>query len=199
MYITCRCSVFFKFVNEGVVNIQVLCSIPLAWTWGYCQWYLKCLHIQTKEALIICVLTLLCLVDLWKLDETISNFKDVGCIYFYFISYRNTCMQTMKILIIRRALRHPISKSVRSGPALFACVHFYRTLCPSGLGNVPEILQFHDCNVTLYTVNKSFVTSLFHRKKLYPKKLPKRATIPHLSTSIFFLFLFFLFHYYYFF
>ena len=31
---------------------------------------------------------------------------------------------------------------------LFAYVHFYRTLCTSGLSNVPEILQFHDCNVT---------------------------------------------------
>ena len=158
LYITCRCSVFLKFVNEGIVNIQVLCSIPLAWTWRYCQWYWQCLHIQTKGALITCinhchllVLTLLCLVDLWKLDESISSFKGVWCIYFYFISYRNTCMQTLKILIIRHALRRLISKSVRSGPALFAYVHFYRTLCRSGLSNVPEIFQFHDCNVTLYT------------------------------------------------
>ena len=110
MYITCRCSVFLKFVNEGIVNIQVLCSIPLVWTWRYCQWYWQCLHMQTKGALITCinychllVLTLLCLVDLWKLDESISNFKGVWCIYFYFISYRNACMQTVKTLIIRRA------------------------------------------------------------------------------------------------
>ena len=82
-------------------------------------------------------------------------------------------MQTVKIVIIRRALRRLISKSVQSGPALFAYVHFYRTLCTSGLSNVPEILQFHDCNDTLYTAKKSFVTSLFHQKKLYPKKLPK--------------------------
>ena len=103
--------------NEGIVNIQVLCSIPLAWTWRYCQWYWQCLHIQTKGALITCInhchlleLTLLCLVDLWKLEESISNFKGAWCIYFYFISYRNTCtcMQKMKILIIRRVLRRLI-------------------------------------------------------------------------------------------
>ena len=60
-------------------------------------------------------------------------------------------MQTVKILIIHCALRRLRSKSVQSGPALFGYVHFYRTLCTSGLSNVPEILQFHDCNVTLYT------------------------------------------------
>ena len=104
-------------------NIQVLCSIPLVWTWRYCQWYWQCLHMQIKGALITCinycyllVLTMLCLVDLWKLGESISNFKGVWCIYFYFISYRNARMQTVKILIIRRALRRLISKSVRSGP-----------------------------------------------------------------------------------
>ena len=64
-------------------------------------------------------------------------------------------MQTVKIQIIRLALRRLISKSVRTGPALFAYVHFYRTLFTSGLNNVPEILQFHDCNVTLYTAKKS--------------------------------------------
>ena len=103
--------------NEGIVNIQVLCSIPLAWTWRYCQWYWQCLHIQIKGALITCInhchlleLTLLCLVDLWKLDESISNFKGAWCIYFYFISYRHTCTckQRMKILIIRRVLRRLI-------------------------------------------------------------------------------------------
>ena len=92
-------------------------------------------------------------------------------------------MQTAKIAIIRQALRCLISKSVGSGPALFAYIHFYRTLCTSRLSNVPEILQFHDCNVTLYTAKKSFVASLFHQKN--PKKLPKRATIAHLSTSIY--------------
>ena len=40
-----------------------------------------------------------------KLDESISNFKGAWCIYFYFISYRNTCMQTVKILITRLVLR----------------------------------------------------------------------------------------------
>ena len=100
-------------------------------------------------------------------------------------------MQTVKFLIIRRALRRLISKSVQSGPALFAYVHFYRPLCTSGLSNVPEILQFHDCNVTLYTAKKeSFVTSLFHQKTLYPKKLPKKATLSHLITSIYLLFVF---------
>ena len=104
---------------------------------------------------------------------------------YFFISYRNTCMQTVKILIIHRALRRLISMSVRSGPALFAHVLFYRTLCTSGLSNVPEILPFQDCNVTLYIAKKSFVTSLFYQKKLYPKTLPKKATIAHMSTSIY--------------
>ena len=120
--------------NEGIVSIQVLCSIPLAWTWRYCQWYWQCLHIQTKGAVITCInhchvleLTLLCLANLWKLDESISNFKGAWCIYFYFISYRNTCtcMQRVKILIICAFV------GVWSGPALFAYVHFYRTLCTS--------------------------------------------------------------------
>ena len=181
---------------------------------------------------------LLCLVDLWKLDESISNFKSAWCIHFYFISYRNTCtcrhyrntctcMQRVKILIIRCVIRRliwmdgwvrilrpfnsisvisrrwegeheilcamkrrlgsgrisppagfkpatPWSKVGRAnrsatptlrvwfGPALFAYVHFYRTLCTSRpwsyyltfmsrLTYVWEILQFHYCNVTLYT------------------------------------------------
>ena len=93
--------------NEGIVNIQVLYSIPLAWTWRYCQWYWQCLHIQTKGALITCIncchlleLTLLCLVDLWKLDESISNFKGAWCIYFI-------------LLFIKIHLwRHPIVKSI---------------------------------------------------------------------------------------
>ena len=141
--------------NEGIVNIQVLCSIPLAWTWRYCQWYWQCLHIQTKGALITCInhchlleLTLLCLVDLWKLDESISKFKGAWC----------TCMQRVKILIL----------GVWSGPALFAYVHFHRTLCTSRpwsyyrtvmnrLSNVREILQFHYCNVTLYTEKETLL------------------------------------------
>ena len=80
--------------NEGNVNIQVLYSIHLAWTWRYYQWYWQCLHIQTKGALITCInhchvleITLLCLVDLWKLDESISSFKGAWCIYFYFILF----------------------------------------------------------------------------------------------------------------
>ena len=124
--------------NEGIINIQVLCSIPLAWTWRYCQWYWQCLHIQTKGALITCMsdcpgewlsfrrftsklswswsinhchlleLMLLCLVDLWKLDESISNFKGAWCIYFYFISYRNTCTCMRRVEIIYRVLRRLI-------------------------------------------------------------------------------------------
>ena len=122
----CFCCTFMYYMqvlsipllcNEGIINLQVLCSIPLAWTWRYCQWYWQCFHIQTKGALITCInhchlleFTLLCLVDLWTLDESIFNFKGAWCIYFYFISYRNTCicLQSVKILIIRRVLRRLI-------------------------------------------------------------------------------------------
>ena len=52
---------------------------------------------STKGALNTCInychlleLTLSCLVDLRKLDESIFNFKGAWCIYFYFISYRNS-------------------------------------------------------------------------------------------------------------
>ena len=116
-----------------IYHMQVL-SVPLAWTWRYCQWYWQCLHILTEGALITCInhchlleLTLLCLVDLWKLDESISNFKGAWCIYFYFISYRNTCT------------------CMQSRPW-----SYYLTLM-SRLSNVREILKFHYCNVTLYT------------------------------------------------
>ena len=97
--------------NEGIVNIQVLCSIPLAWTWRYCQ----CLHIQTKGALITCInhCHLLELTLLWIFENWTSLFPILrvpGAFIFYFISYRNTCtcMQRVKILIIRRVLRHLI-------------------------------------------------------------------------------------------
>ena len=151
--------------NEGIVNIQVPCSIPLAWTWRYCQWYWQCLHIQNKGALITCInhshlleLTLLCLVGHWKLDELFPILRVPGA--FIFILF------LIEIYV-------PVSKEwkswlyvaflgVWSGPALFAYVHFYRTLCTSRpwsycltsmsrLSNVREILQFHYCNVTLYT------------------------------------------------
>ena len=204
MYITCRCSVFLKLVNEGIVKFQVLCSIPLAWTWRYCQWYWQCLHIQTKGALITCinhchllVLTLLCLVDLWKLDESISNFKGVWCIYFYFISYRNACMQTLKILIVRRALRRLISKSVRSGPALFAYIDFYRTLCPSGLSNVPEILQFHDCNVTLYTAKNTLLLLCSTKRSSIQRSCQRgQQSLIWVQAFIYFLFFFFFFFFF---
>ena len=146
---------YMQVLSEGIVNIQVLCSIPLAWTWRYCQWYWQCLHIQTKGALITCInhchlleLTLLCLVDLWKLGEPISNFKGAWCIYFYFISYRTkcTCMQRVKILIIRRVPRRPI------WVCTVCLCPFYRTLCTSRpwnyyltfksrLSNVRQILK----------------------------------------------------------
>ena len=109
--------------NEGIVNIQVLCSIPLAWTWRYCQWYWQCLHIQTKGALITCInhchlleLQLLCLVDLWKLDESISNFKGAWCIYFYFISYRNIHVPVCKEW---KSWSYVAFFGIWSGPALF--------------------------------------------------------------------------------
>ena len=35
--------------NEGIVNIQVLCSIPLAWTWRCCQWYCNAFIFKLKE------------------------------------------------------------------------------------------------------------------------------------------------------
>ena len=151
--------------NEGIVNIQVLCSIPLAWTWRYCQWYWQCLHIQTKGALITCInhchlleVTLLCLVDLWKLDESISNFKGAWCIYFYLFLIEihvPACKEW-------KSWSYVAFLGVWSGPALFAYVHFYRTPCTSRpwscyltfmsrLSNVREILQFPYSNVTLYT------------------------------------------------
>ena len=132
--ITCNCSVFLYFVTKELSVIQVFCSIPSAWTWRYCQWYWQCLHIQTKGALITCInhcnlleLTLLCLVDFWKLGKSIFNFKGAWCIYFNFISYRNTCtcMQRVKILIICHVLRRLIW-------ACTVCLcPFFRTLCTS--------------------------------------------------------------------
>ena len=85
-------------------------------------------------------------------------------------------MQTVKFLIIRRALRRLISKSVQSGPALFAYVHFYRPLCTSGLSNVPEMLQFHDCNVTLYTAKKNILCYFFvPPKDALSKEVPEEG------------------------
>ena len=143
--------------NEGIVNIQVLCSIPLAWRWRYCQWYWQCLHIQTKGALIICInychlleLTLLCMVDLWKLDEFISNLRVPGTFIFnlFLIEIHVPVCKEWKSWLYIAFL------GVWSGPALFSYVHFYRTLCTSRpwsyyltfmsrLSNVWEILQFH--------------------------------------------------------
>ena len=151
--------------NEGIVNIQVLCSIPLAWTWRYCQWYWQCLHIQTKGALINCInhchlleLTLICLVDLWKLDESISSFKGAGV--FIFILF----LIEIHVPVCKEwnSWSYVAFFGLWSGPALFAYVHFYRTRCTrrpwryyltfiNRLSNVREILQFHHCNVTLYT------------------------------------------------
>ena len=156
--------------NEGIINIQVLCSIPLAWTWRYCQWYWQCLYIQTKGALITCInhchlleLTLLCLVDLWKLDESISNFKGAWCIMF--ILFLTEIHVYVPVCKEWKSWSYVALLSVWSGTALFAYVHWYRTLCTSRpwsyyltfmsrLSNVREILQFHYCNVTLYTEKK---------------------------------------------
>ena len=154
--------------NEGIVNIQLLCSIPLAWTWRYCQWYWQYLHIQTKGALITCInhchlleLTLLCLVDLWKLDESIPILRVPGAfifILFLIKIYVPVCKEW-------KSCPYVVFLGVWSGPALFAYVHCYRTLCTSRpwsyyltfmsmLSNVREI-QFHYCNVTLYTKNET--------------------------------------------
>ena len=120
--------------KEGIVSIQVLCSIPLAWTWRYCQWYWQCLHIQTKGALITCInhchlleLTLLCLVDLWKLDKSISSFKVPGA--FIFILF----LIEIHVPVCKgwKSWSYVEFLGVWSGPALFAYVHFYRTLCTS--------------------------------------------------------------------
>ena len=154
--------------NEGIVNIQVLCSIPLAWTWRYCHLYWQCLHIQTKGALITCInhchlleLMLLCVVDLgiWKLDESISNFNGAWCIYYFFLFLIEIHLSVCKEW---KSWSYVAFLGVWSGPALFTYVHFYRTLCTSRpwsyyltlmnrLSNVREILQFHYCNVILYT------------------------------------------------
>ena len=179
--------------NEGIVNIQVLCSIPLAWTWRYCQWYWQCLHIQTKGALITCInhchlleLTLLCLVDLWKLDESISNFKGAWCINFIFF------LIEIHVPVCKewKSWSYVAFFGVWSGPALFAYVHFYRTLCTSRpwsyylifmsrLSNIREILQFHYCNVTLYT-----------GKETVPQG-KKNRTVCFVTTANFFFFFFY--------
>ena len=151
----------------------MFCGIPLAWIWRYCQWYWQCLHIQTKGALITCIncshlleLTLLCLVDLWKLDESISNFKCVWCIYFYFISYRN------KYLSANSENPDHTFLGVWSRPALSAYIYvlFNTTLCKSGLSNVPEILQFHDCNVTLCTEKETVRKDKIEAYVLWPER-----------------------------
>ena len=116
----------------------MLCSIPLAWTWRYCQWYWQCLHIQTKGALNTCInychlleLTLLCLVALWELDKSISHFKGASFIIILFLIEIPVCKQW-------KSWSYVAFLGAWSGPALF-----YRTLCTSGLSNVPEILQCH--------------------------------------------------------
>ena len=151
--------------NEGIVNIQVLCSIPLAWTWKYSQWYWQCLHIQTKGALITCInhchlleLTLLCLVDLGNWTSLFLILRVPGAFIFilFLIEIHAPVCKEWK------SWSYVAFLGVLSGPALFAYVHFYRTLCTSRpwsyyltfmsrLSNVREILQFHYCNVTLYT------------------------------------------------
>ena len=141
---TCKCLVFLKFVNEGIVNIQVLCSIPLAWTWRYYHWYWQCLHIQTKGALITCInychlleLTLLWLVDLENWTSLFPILRVPGAfIFILFLIEIPVCKQW-------KSWSYVAFLCIWSGPTPFAYVHFYRTLCTSGLSNVPEILQCH--------------------------------------------------------
>ena len=168
----------------------MLCSIPLAWTWRYCQWYWQCLHIQTKGALITCInhchfleLTLLCLVDLWKLDESTSNFKGAWCIYFYFTSYRNTCTcMQIKEWKSWSYIAMIAFLGIWSGLALFAYVHFYRTLCTSRpwsyyltfmsrLSNVQEILRFHYCYVILYREKETVQKDKIEPYVLWPQHI----------------------------
>ena len=116
--------------NEWIVNIQVLCSIPLAWTWRYCQWYWICLHIQTKGALITCInhchlleLTLLCLVDLWKFPIL----RVPGA--FIFVLF----LTEIHVPVCKewKSWSYVAFLDIWSGPALFAYVHYHRTLCTS--------------------------------------------------------------------
>ena len=104
----------------------------------------------------------------------------------------------MKILIKRRALKRLIGQSVRSGPALLADVYFYRTLCTSGLNNVPKVLQFHDCNVTLYTAKKKIFCYFFvPPKETLSKEVAKESNNrcpEYKHLIIFFLFFFFFFN-----
>ena len=126
LYYAWRCSI------QGIVNIHGLCSIPLAWTWRYCQWYWQCFHIQTKRALITCInhchlleLTLLCLVNLWKFDKSISNLRVPGAFVLFLIEIHVPVCKEWK------SWSYIAFLGVWSGPALFAYVHFYRTLCTS--------------------------------------------------------------------
>ena len=148
------------------------------------------LHIQTKGALITCInlchlleSTLLCLVDLWKLDESISNFKGTGA--FIFILF----LIEIHVPVCKewKSCSYVVFLGVWSGPALFAYVHCYRTLCTSRpwsyyltlmrrLSNVREILQFHYCNVTLYTA-----------KEMVPQG--QNRTVRFVTTAHFFIFI----------
>ena len=98
------------------------------------------------------------LLDLSKLDESNSNFKDVGV--FIFILF----LIEIHISVCKewKSWSSVAFLGVWCGPALFPYVYFYRTLCTnrpwsyyltfmSRFSNVRDILQFHYCNVTLYT------------------------------------------------
>ena len=56
----------------------MLCSIPLAWTWRYYQWYWQCLHIQTKTGFTLSKLTWSKFDQVWptltKMLFTLSKF-----------------------------------------------------------------------------------------------------------------------------
>ena len=88
---------------------------------------------------------------------------------------------------------------VWSGPALFAYVHFYRTLCTSRpwtyylavmsrLSNVREILQFHYCIVTLYT-EKEMVPQGQNRAVCF-------VTTAHLFYSYIYIYIYFFFFFF---
>ena len=120
---------------------------------------------QTKGELITCInhchlleLTLLCQMELWNWTSLFPILRVSGA--FIFILF----LIDIHVPVCKewKSWSYVAFLGVWSGPALFAYVHFYRTLCTSRLwsyyctfmrrlSNVREILQFHYCNVTLYT------------------------------------------------
>ena len=96
-------------------------------------------------------------MDVWKLDESISNFKGAWSIYFYFISYRNTCMQTVEILIICHVLRGLIKAyTIFLCPFLQDTMHKCAKQCPR--------------NVTLYTEKEMVRKDKIEPYVLWPER-----------------------------